>query len=236
MFPHSLSKWFFLWSSPAWYSFNNDTPCLLDSWYFRTHISIPLLHNFWCSKVDPKSEQLRRMSNLVKRNAGPRLMPFDARNLNRLKISHLDRTGIPCSICRLNCIQGQLEVKEIKGMDNLQIVTYHIGNNNIWFHWGKGTYITRSKPRSYSFANWDSCFNTTILSWQLPLYTKHFKIVQIQPTTNLKIGIQRLYLEQGFDEVFIEGKEEGREKYRQCAKHPLIFLFHCLQFLDPSIA
>ena len=36
--------------------------------------------------------------NLVNRNAGPSLIPLEATNLNRLKISHLERTGMPCSI------------------------------------------------------------------------------------------------------------------------------------------
>lgn len=39
---------------------------------------------------------------LVNKKAGPSLMPFDATNLKRLKINHLDRTGIPCSICIVN--------------------------------------------------------------------------------------------------------------------------------------
>lgn len=46
----------------------------------------------------------------MRRNAGPSLTPFDAANLKRLKISHLDRTGIPCSICRVNCTQDKLAV------------------------------------------------------------------------------------------------------------------------------
>lgn len=42
--------------------------------------------------------QMPENTNLVKRNAGPSLIPFEATNLNRLKIIHLERTGIPCSI------------------------------------------------------------------------------------------------------------------------------------------
>lgn len=56
------------------------------------------------------SNAQRNITHLVKRNAGPSLTPFDAINLNRLKISHLDRTGIPCSICRLNWLQYKFAV------------------------------------------------------------------------------------------------------------------------------
>lgn len=42
--------------------------------------------------------RMSEITNLVKRSAGPSLMPFEATNLNRLKIIHLERTGIPCSI------------------------------------------------------------------------------------------------------------------------------------------
>jgi hypothetical protein len=42
--------------------------------------------------------EMSETTDLVKRSAGPSLIPFEATNLNRLKIIHLEKTGIPCSI------------------------------------------------------------------------------------------------------------------------------------------
>ena len=66
--------------------------------------------------------QMMRNANLVKRNARPSLIPFEATNLNRLKISHLERIGIPCSIWRLNWKRDGCSVRGIKQLES------HIGH------------------------------------------------------------------------------------------------------------
>lgn len=45
-----------------------------------------------------KIESLTKFDHLETNKAGPNLTPFEATNLKRLKISHLDRRGNPCSI------------------------------------------------------------------------------------------------------------------------------------------
>ena len=55
-----------------------------------------------CNNIDLIEQTKGNIVHLDKRNAGPSLTPLDATNLKRLKISHLDRTGIPCSICILS--------------------------------------------------------------------------------------------------------------------------------------
>lgn len=116
-------------------------------------------------------QKIRELAHLVKRNAGPSLTPFDATNLNLLKISHLDRTGIPCSICRLNCIQDKLPVSFtfIPHLSSIHLRP-HIISITIWRN------LTWKKLWSFAFAYRDSCFRITMLSWGLPLHNNHLMI------------------------------------------------------------
>lgn len=102
-------------------------------------------------------------TNLVKRNAGPSLTPFEAINLNRLKIIHLGRTGIPCSIWRLNW-----RSQAFSQWNRSTTISFMI-NSHTQLLKIRVYLITCKKLRSFAFANRDSCFNTTILSCELPL-------------------------------------------------------------------
>lgn len=112
----------------------------------------------------------KRTAHLVNRNARPSLTPFDATNLNRLKISHLERRGIPCSICRLNwmhnhpkCSDIPVDRKSFTNTDNdtaIWIVIHPVGHSSAMIN-----ALTLLKLCSLAFANRDSCFMTTILSW-----------------------------------------------------------------------
>lgn len=132
-------------------------PCLLQSTHLsgchkkRSEIRI---HTKKASSTCVKQDSFRQY--LAKRKAGPNLTPFDATNLKQLKISHLDTTGIPCSICMLNWRSKNTSMRG-KG-----------------FYWDIETeteeHLTWERPWSLAFANRDSCFKTTILSWVFPLH------------------------------------------------------------------
>lgn len=72
------------------------------------------------------------------------------------------------------------------------------------------------------------------------VYQAFHKRFRISQPANLKTGWLRLYLDQGFEKIFIEGKEKGREKYHHYIKgNPLNLLFRPqirLQILDPNTA
>lgn len=85
---------------------------LLPSYVPAFNYCLPIIYALITEHSWPMKQQ--NIAHLVNRNAGPSLTPFDATNLNLLKISHLDRTGIPCSICMLNCKQGRLKVSGIQ--------------------------------------------------------------------------------------------------------------------------
>jgi len=137
-------------------------------------------------------------TNLDKRNAGPSLIPFEATNLNRLKIIHLERTGIPCSIWRLNWKRQALNQWNTDTIIYCDKPTCNSKWSTITNQKELGSkleirkyLITWKKLLSFAFANWDSCFNTTILSCGLPLHQAMYiiwsKSVQHQENWNTRI-------------------------------------------------
>lgn len=93
------------------------------------------------------------------KSAGPSLTPFEAKNLNRLKVSKFGPSGIPCCICTLNWIYTNLKLIK-HNMTYIMVICYQV------------RLLTWLNPWSFASSNRDSWLITNMLSNESPLHRK----------------------------------------------------------------